>query len=125
MPHTLYAAVSQDIRARQFQIDLAKEACNQDMVCDTCSTKQKSRLFCYFCSAVQKTIQCAECGRTKCMVGDCAVPHPGRNATGELALLCMHLLLRSFTVKHAYMRPVLPGIRSMHNICTQRFLMQA
>ncbi|KAK9809693.1 hypothetical protein WJX73_005740 [Symbiochloris irregularis] len=76
----------EDIRAKQYQLDLAKEACNQDMVCDSCATKQKTRMFCYFCSAVQKIFQCAECGRTKCMVADCMVSHAGRSATG-LAML--------------------------------------
>ena len=47
------------------QIDLAKEACNHDMTCDACGTKQRNRAFCYFCNAVQRVPICAECGTTK------------------------------------------------------------
>ena len=52
------------------------------MVCDSCQNKQKNRAFCHFCTAVQRLPQCAECGRTKCMVADCTVSHAGKSATG-------------------------------------------
>ena len=55
----------QALRNKVQQIDLAKEACNHEMVCDSCSTKQRNRAFCYFCSAVQRLPTCAECGSTK------------------------------------------------------------
>jgi ribosomal protein L32 len=56
----------QGLRSRQQQVDLAKEACNSEMVCDTCGMKQRNRAFCYFCSSTQKTPVCTECGATKC-----------------------------------------------------------
>ena len=65
------------------QINLKKEHCNSEMVCDSCQNKQKNRAFCYFCSSVQRLPQCAECGRTKCMVADCVVSHAGKSATGN------------------------------------------
>ncbi|DBB05547.1 hypothetical protein WJX77_007935 [Trebouxia sp. C0004] len=71
-----------DIRAGHVEVNLKKEYCNSEMVCDSCQNKQKNRAFCYFCSAVQRLPQCAECGRTKCMMADCTVPHVGKSATG-------------------------------------------
>ena len=82
----------QDIRAGQVQINLKKEYCNSEMVCDSCQNKQKNRAFCYFCSAVQRLPQCTECGRTKCMVADCVVSHAGKSATGSIhASTCVHI----------------------------------
>lgn len=65
----LLAAFLQGLRNKQTEIDLAKEACNADMVCDSCSTKQRNRAFCYFCNATQRVPICAECGATKCVSG--------------------------------------------------------
>lgn len=79
----VFAVCSQDIRAGHVEVNLKKEYCNSEMVCDSCQNKQKNRAFCYFCSAVQRLPQCAECGRTKCMVADCTVPHAGKSATGN------------------------------------------
>ena len=63
LPNTFHLV--QALRSRVQQIDLAKEPCNHDMVCDSCSTKQRNRAFCYFCNAVQRLPTCAECGSTK------------------------------------------------------------
>lgn len=82
--------VWQDIRAGQVEVNLKKEYCNSEMVCDSCQNKQKNRAFCYFCSAVQRLPQCAECGRTKCMVADCTVSHAGKSATGLLSSVHPH-----------------------------------
>ena len=82
---------AQDIRAGQVQVNLKKEYCNSEMVCDSCQNKQKNRAFCYFCSAVQRLPQCAECGRTKCMVADCTVSHAGKSATGQLTNMHTYL----------------------------------
>lgn len=72
----------QDIRAGHVEINLKKEYCNSEMVCDSCQNKQKNRAFCYFCSALQRLPQCTECGRTKCMMADCTISHAGKSATG-------------------------------------------
>ncbi len=82
----------QDIRAGHVEINLKKEYCNSEMVCDSCQNKQKNRAFCYFCSAIQRLPQCTECGRTKCMMADCTVSHLGKNATGQLGKSFSHAL---------------------------------
>lgn len=80
------------LRNKQIEIDLAKEACNADMVCDSCHTKQRNRAFCYFCNATQRVPICAECGATKCLGRDCCVPHGGKNVTGMalVGAVCDH-----------------------------------
>eukprot|EP00803_Ostreobium_quekettii_P008228 evm.model.scf_638.2 EVM.evm.TU.scf_638.2 scf_638:23522-31216(-) len=70
------------IRRGRGDVDLKTEACNQVMECSSCLQRQKNRAFCYFCDQLQPLPQCAECGKTKCMGGDCMVPHAGRHATG-------------------------------------------
>ncbi|XP_045504593.1 zinc finger protein 330 homolog [Colias croceus] len=73
-----------EIRNARGQIDLAQHPCNLPMECDKCQKKQKSRAFCYFCSALQRLPVCAQCGKVKCMLksGDCVVRHPGVYTTG-------------------------------------------
>ncbi|MES1912757.1 MAG: hypothetical protein MHM6MM_004982 [Cercozoa sp. M6MM] len=65
------------------EVDIAELPCNAEMVCDHCQRRQKNRAFCYFCSALQRLPQCAQCGRIKCQGADCL---PGckhtRNVTG-------------------------------------------
>lgn len=58
------------------------DPCNAVIECCECKRLQRNRAFCYFCSAVQKLPMCGQCGRTKCMNGDCAVRHPSKFATG-------------------------------------------
>eukprot|EP00033_Pygsuia_biforma_P003875 GCRY01004243.1.p1 GENE.GCRY01004243.1~~GCRY01004243.1.p1 ORF type:complete len:312 (-),score=33.85 GCRY01004243.1:4-939(-) len=69
-------------------VDISKLPCNMEMECDDCGRRQKNRAFCYFCNAVQRLPQCAQCGKTKCIsgTGDCVVKHPNKNAIG-LALV--------------------------------------
>ncbi|XP_047538720.1 zinc finger protein 330 homolog [Vanessa atalanta] len=73
-----------EIRNAREHVDLAQHPCNLPMECDKCQKKQKSRAFCYFCSAVQRLPACAQCGKIKCMLksGDCVVRHPGVFTTG-------------------------------------------
>ncbi|CAG9571966.1 unnamed protein product [Danaus chrysippus] len=73
-----------EIRNAREHVDLAQHPCNLAMECDKCQKKQKSRAFCYFCSAVQRLPACAQCGKMKCMLksGDCVVRHPGVFTTG-------------------------------------------
>ncbi|CAK1542425.1 unnamed protein product [Leptosia nina] len=73
-----------EIRNAREHIDLAQHPCNLPMECDKCQKKQKSRAFCYFCSALQRLPVCAQCGKVKCMLksGDCVVRHPGVYTTG-------------------------------------------
>ncbi|CAH2244938.1 jg25483 [Pararge aegeria aegeria] len=73
-----------EIRNAREHVDIAQHPCNLPMECDKCLKKQKSRAFCYFCSAVQRLPQCAQCGKVKCMLkaGDCVVRHPGVFTTG-------------------------------------------
>ncbi|CAF4764449.1 unnamed protein product [Pieris macdunnoughi] len=73
-----------EIRNARGHIDLAQHPCNLPMDCDKCQKKQKSRAFCYFCSALQRLPVCAQCGKVKCMLksGDCVVRHPGVYTTG-------------------------------------------
>ncbi|KAG7304655.1 Zinc finger protein 330 [Plutella xylostella] len=73
-----------EIRNARGNVDLAQHPCNMPMECDKCQKKQKSRAFCYFCSAVQRLPACAACGKVKCMLkaGDCVVRHPGVYTTG-------------------------------------------
>ncbi|OWR51310.1 zinc finger protein 330 homolog [Danaus plexippus] len=73
-----------EIRNAREHVDLAQHPCNMAMECDKCQKKQKSRAFCYFCSAVQRLPACAQCGKMKCMLksGDCVVRHPGVFTTG-------------------------------------------
>ncbi|KAK6053217.1 NOA36 protein [Cooperia oncophora] len=54
------------------------------MQCDQCLRDQKTRAFCYFCSAISKLPTCAQCGKQKCMskTGDCVIKHPGKFTTG-------------------------------------------
>ncbi|XP_034836368.1 zinc finger protein 330 homolog [Maniola hyperantus] len=73
-----------EIRNAREHVDIAQHPCNLPMECDKCLKKQKSRAFCYFCSAVQRLPACAQCGKIKCMLksGDCVVRHPGVFTTG-------------------------------------------
>ncbi|XP_052744698.1 zinc finger protein 330 homolog [Bicyclus anynana] len=73
-----------EIRNAREHVDIAQHPCNLPMECDKCQKKQKSRAFCYFCSAVQRLPACAQCGKIKCMLksGDCVVRHPGVFTTG-------------------------------------------
>ncbi|RVE44998.1 hypothetical protein evm_010362 [Chilo suppressalis] len=73
-----------EIRNARGHVDLAQHPSNLPMECDKCQKKQKSRAFCYFCSAVQRLPACAACGKVKCMAksGDCVVRHPGTFTTG-------------------------------------------
>eukprot|EP01023_Acetabularia_acetabulum_P027827 TRINITY_DN2634_c0_g1_i1.p1 TRINITY_DN2634_c0_g1~~TRINITY_DN2634_c0_g1_i1.p1 ORF type:complete len:330 (+),score=66.72 TRINITY_DN2634_c0_g1_i1:714-1703(+) len=66
---------------KQHHFDLKNEACNVVTECSSCGQQQRNRAFCYFCNQVSKLPMCAQCGRQKCMGGDCTVPHPGKNAT--------------------------------------------
>ena len=54
--------------------------------------RQRTRAFCYFCHAMQKPAACAQCGRTKCLGGDCAVRHGAKHATGMdlVGAVCDH-----------------------------------
>ena len=61
---------------------LIADPCNARMECNFCLRDQKTRAFCYFCGSVQKLPQCASCGKTKCMGGDCLVKHTGSFAVG-------------------------------------------
>lgn len=62
------------------------------MECIKCERSQKSRAFCYFCQSIQRTITCAQCGRVKCMMGDCCVKHltfaTGFNMVGAICDFC-------------------------------------
>lgn len=64
------------------------------MECDKCERKQKSRAFCYFCSAVQRLPMCAQCGKQKCMSkgGDCVIKHSmfatGMGMVGAICDFC-------------------------------------
>ncbi|XP_050682946.1 zinc finger protein 330 homolog [Leptidea sinapis] len=73
-----------EIRNAKDHVDLGQHPCNLAMECDKCQKKQKSRAFCYFCSALQRLPVCAQCGKMKCMLksGDCVVRHPGVYTTG-------------------------------------------
>ncbi|KAL4715400.1 hypothetical protein ACJJTC_015171 [Scirpophaga incertulas] len=73
-----------EIRNARGHVNLAQHPCNLPMECDKCQKKQKSRAFCYFCSALQRLPACAACGKVKCMAksGDCVVRHPGTFTTG-------------------------------------------
>ncbi|VDN20316.1 unnamed protein product, partial [Cylicostephanus goldi] len=70
-------------KIRSGERDLAEHPCNFQMQCDQCLRDQKSRAFCYFCSAISKLPVCAQCGKQKCMAktGDCVVKHPGKFTT--------------------------------------------
>lgn len=72
------------IRSANAVRPLAERPCNLPMECDHCKRRQKNRGFCYFCGAVQRLPQCAQCGKTKCMMktGDCVIKHPGVFVTG-------------------------------------------
>lgn len=67
---------------------------NAAMECDKCERKQKSRAFCYFCSAVQRLPICAQCGKQKCMSksGDCLIKHAlfatGMGMVGAICDFC-------------------------------------
>ncbi|VDN31207.1 unnamed protein product [Cylicostephanus goldi] len=86
-------------KIRSGERDLAEHPCNFQMVwfgvfwydlqCDQCLRDQKSRAFCYFCSAISKLPVCAQCGKQKCMAktGDCVVKHPGKFTTGEFSYI--------------------------------------
>ncbi|XP_013774612.1 zinc finger protein 330 homolog [Limulus polyphemus] len=73
-----------DIKSASGQKSLAAHSCNVHMDCDKCGRRQKTRAFCYFCSALQRLPICAQCGKTKCLLktGDCVVKHPGVYSTG-------------------------------------------
>ena len=66
------------------QRNIVELPCNSIMECDKCGRKQKNRAFCYFCGAVQRLPQCAECGKVKCMskTGDCLIKHAPQFTTG-------------------------------------------
>jgi len=73
-----------DIAANRTTRPLVELASNATMECDKCERKQKNRACCYFCQNIQRLPQCAECGKTKCMLktGDCLIKHPGQYTTG-------------------------------------------
>lgn len=77
-------ARQKEIASNRFSRPLDKLPCNSTMECDKCQRKQKNRAFCYFCQNIQRLPQCAECGKSKCMLktGDCVVKHPGQYTTG-------------------------------------------
>eukprot|EP01135_Chromosphaera_perkinsii_P001913 Nk52_evm62s212 gene=Nk52_evmTU62s212 len=52
------------------------------MVCDQCSVRQKNRAFCYFCKSVQRLTTCCNCGKSKCMGGDCVIRHGAAHVVG-------------------------------------------
>ncbi|KAL5012182.1 hypothetical protein ScPMuIL_010733 [Solemya velum] len=72
------------IKSAFLERPLADRPCNILMECDSCKKSQKTRAFCYFCSAVQRLPVCAHCGKSKCMMksGDCVVKHPAQFTTG-------------------------------------------
>nr|CDJ94048.1 NOA36 domain containing protein [Haemonchus contortus] len=71
-------------KIRSGERSLAEHPCNIQMQCDQCLRDQKTRAFCYFCSAISKLPTCAHCGKQKCMskTGDCVIKHPGKFTTG-------------------------------------------
>ncbi|RCN29629.1 NOA36 protein, partial [Ancylostoma caninum] len=71
-------------KIRSGERSLAEHPCNGQMQCDQCLRDQRSRAFCYFCSAISKLPVCAQCGKQKCMskTGDCVVKHVGKFTTG-------------------------------------------
>lgn len=55
--------------------------------CLECGNEQRSRAFCYFCSTLNKLPVCAQCGKQKCMGGDCVIKHVGKFTTGKSFLV--------------------------------------
>ncbi|KAK6053219.1 hypothetical protein COOONC_09276, partial [Cooperia oncophora] len=82
-------------KIRSGERPLAEHPCNTQMQCDQCLRDQKTRAFCYFCSAISKLPTCAQCGKQKCMskTGDCVIKHPGKFTTGELILNSKSLVI--------------------------------
>lgn len=78
------AARQKSIRSAPAHRQIAHLPCNLIMECSSCGRSQKTRAFCYFCSAVAKLPACAECGKTKCQSkgGDCLIKHGAVHVTG-------------------------------------------
>jgi len=76
-------ARQKEIGSKRNTRSIVELPCNSVMECDKCERKQKNRAFCYFCQSIQRLPQCAECGKTKCMLktGDCVIKHAGQYTT--------------------------------------------